>query len=41
MFYPRGHNGLDGWSLLWYEPWAKDRDTALALWREAAARIDW
>ena len=41
MFYPRGHNGLDGWSLLWYEPWAKDRDTALALWREVAARIDW
>ncbi len=41
MLYPRGHNGLDGWSLLWYEPWAKDRGTAIALWREAAARIDW
>jgi hypothetical protein len=41
MLYPRGHNGLDGWSLLWYEPWAKDRNDALALWREAAARIDW
>ena len=41
MLYPRGHNGLDGWSLLWYEPWAKDRNTALALWRAAAARIDW
>ena len=41
MLYPRGHNGLDGWSLLWYEPWAKDRNTPLALWREAAAHIDW
>lgn len=41
LFFPRGHNGLDGWSLLWYEPWAKDRGTALALWREAVSRIDW
>ena len=41
IFYPRGHNGLDGWSLLWYEPWARDRATPLALWREAAQRIDW
>ena len=41
LTYPRGHNGLDGWSLLWYEPWATDRGTALALWREAAKRIDW
>ena len=41
MLYPRGHNGLDGWSLLWYEPWARDRNAALALWREATARIDW
>ena len=41
IFYPRGHNGLDGWSLLWYEPWAADRSTALALWKKAAARIDW
>ncbi len=41
LFFPRGHNGLDGWSLLWYEPWASDRGEALALWREAAERIDW
>ena len=41
IFYPRGHNGLDGWSLLWYEPWAADRGTALALWKKAAERIDW
>lgn len=41
LLYPRGHNGLDGWSLLWYEPWAADRGVALALWHEAAKRIDW
>ena len=41
LFYPRGHGGLDGWSLLWYEPWAEDRRTALELWRSAAAKIDW
>ena len=41
MFYPRGHSGLDGWSLLWYEPWAEDRGTALRLWKSAAAKIDW
>ena len=41
IFYPYGHPGLDGWSLLWYEAWASNRGTAVALWREAAARIDW
>jgi hypothetical protein len=41
MFYPIGHCGLDGWSLLWYEPWAADRRTAIALWKDAAAKIDW
>ena len=41
LFYPRGNNGLDGWSLLWYEPWAEDRGVALALWRDAAKHIDW
>ena len=39
--YPRGSAGLDAWSVLWYEPWAEDRKDALALWREAAANIDW
>ena len=39
ILYPVGHSGLDGWALLWYEPWASDRSTALALWREAAAHI--
>ena len=41
IMYPRGNGGLDGWSLLWYEPWAADRKTALELWHEAAKRIDW
>jgi len=41
LFYPRGQSALDGWTALWYEPWAKDRATALALWKQAAAKIDW
>ena len=41
LFYPRGHGSLDGWSLLWYEPWAENRGTAVGLWRQAAKRIDW
>ena len=41
MLYPRGHGGLDGWSLLWYEPWAEHRGTAVTLWRQAAEKIDW
>ena len=41
LFYPRGSAGLDGWSLLWYEPWAERRETSLALWRKAADKIDW
>lgn len=40
-FYPRGHAGLDGWSILWYVPWAGNRRAALELWEDAAARIDW
>ena len=41
LFYPRGHGSLDGWSLLWYEPWAEHRGTAVALWQQAVKRIDW
>ena len=41
LMYPRGSAGLDGWSLLWYEAWAQDRQSALDLWREAAASVDW
>ena len=39
--YPRGQNAFDGWSLLWYEAWAADRRIPHALWRRAAALIDW
>ena len=41
IFYPMGNGGLDGWSLLWYEPWAADRRTALGLWRAVAGNIRW
>lgn len=41
LFYPRGSAGLDGWSLLWYEPWAEKRETSLKLWKKAAEKIDW
>ena len=41
LMYPRGHSSLDGWSLLWYEPWATQRATVFALWRTAAEKIDW
>ena len=40
LFLPRGHCGLDGWSLLWYEPWAANRADAIALWRDAVRKID-
>jgi hypothetical protein len=38
---PRGNNGLDGWSLLWYAPWAADPATPTALWSLAREQIDW
>lgn len=41
MFYPRGYSGLDAWSIVWYEPWAEKRETALALWKEAKSLLDW
>ncbi len=41
LFYPRGAAGMDGWSLLWYEPWAAERRTALDLWRKASGKLDW
>ena len=41
LFYPRGTPGLDGWSMLWYEAWARDRAKALDLWKSAATRIEW
>lgn len=41
LFYPRGQAGLDAWSLLWYEPWAEKRETALVLWQKAVKKLDW
>ena len=41
LFYPRGSSGLDAWSLLWYEPWAEKRETALGLWQKAVQKLDW
>ena len=40
-FIPVGHPGLDGWSLLWYHPWASDLATARGIWQETAQRLDW
>ena len=41
IFYPRGYSGLDAWSVVWYEPWAENRGTALALWEESKKRLNW
>ena len=41
LFYPRGSSGMDGWSVLWYEPWAENRATALSIWHDAIDEIDW
>ena len=41
FMFPRGCSGLDAWSLLWYEPWASDRNVAIALWEKAEDCIDW
>ncbi len=40
-FIPAGHPGLDGWSLLWYHPWASDAGHAASIWQETARRVDW
>ncbi len=41
FMYPRGQDGFDGWSLLWYEAWASDRRMATALWRRVRDGLDW
>lgn len=41
LFIPRGVPGLDGWSILWYYPWAGDPERVRAIWDRAAAHIDW
>ena len=38
---PRGVAGLDGWSLLWYQPWAADPAVPARLWAKAAGYIPW
>jgi hypothetical protein len=40
MFVPRGHPGLDGWSLLWYAPWAANPGTPRRTWQSARAHLD-
>lgn len=40
MFVPRGHPGLDGWSLLWYAPWASSPAGVRRIWRNARQHID-
>lgn len=41
LAYPRGMPGFDGWSLLWYAPWASDRANLPILWRLAREKIVW
>jgi hypothetical protein len=40
VFVPRGHPGLDGWSLLWYLPWASNPDVPARIWQSAKKHID-
>lgn len=40
LFVPRGHPGLDGWSLLWYVPWAANPDSPRRIWPLARRYID-
>ncbi len=39
-FCPIGLPGGDGWSILWYAPWAHDVETPRRLWREARGKFD-
>ena len=32
---------LDGWSLLWYQPWASGAGRAASIWHQTARRMDW
>jgi hypothetical protein len=32
---------LDGWSLLWYQPWASGAGRAATIWQATARRVDW
>ncbi len=39
-FYPMGLPGGDGWSLLWYAPWASDLERPRRLWEEVRDGLD-
>ena len=41
LAYPRGMPGFDGWSLMWYAPWASDPQNPPKLWNLARKKIDW
>ena len=41
LAFPRGQAGFDGWSLLWYAPWASRVENVPVLWSLARARIAW
>ncbi|MFA7158312.1 MAG: hypothetical protein WC299_03330 [Kiritimatiellia bacterium] len=41
IFVPRGVPGLDGWSVLWYYPWASDPERVGQVWKRTAGHIDW
>lgn len=40
-FIPRGHPGIDGWGILWFEPWVSDPAISRELWRLAVPHINW
>ncbi len=40
-FVPFGHPAGDGWSLLWYAPWARDPELVRRIWQASAAQFDW
>ena len=41
LAYPCGMPGFDGWSLVWYAPWASASTNPQSLWRLAREKIDW
>ena len=41
LAFPRGQAGFDGWSLLWYAPWASCPDDVPVLWALAREKINW
>ena len=41
LMAPDGNPALDARGLLWYRPWAANARVPAALWRRAAAELDW